>query len=514
MKIKRLTKLALGSPQNEARAGINSLLSSFILLALVPILVSCATRMFNAKKLQEAGMYEESAKLYEEELAKSPDNLDAKIGLYSIRREIVRKELVSIRLMRISGSEANAANRLEAFLGITKGWDRTVYSSADVTAEQDEVAKARFWISTQVDKLLTQKHPLLAEDLIYKYPNLMSSIHYGDSRRTASLRARSEGASHCRELSQQVVSTSYAFSEVLKNYCRYFGVDPDLKALNPTGDYRFSYVGVSGRIRSSSGNSLKNDYLEALASNLNSKLRDSKMYRENSPVKLQISVSGEFSYIYNNGVVEKTHSYSERVPFQATEDYHDVEYETVFQPQIRPVTLPNGMVTLETEMVPTTVPREVLKTRVVTRYKDIPRAYRYNATRHNQDFRLAITLTERLTKQTSSKTFSDSKQFETHEESLPHIELYPSSDSGIEINSWVTSSISQMSEEFVHVLGESQRSLFCDSVDGEHAKSHQAEMISRCQQLEPGHLNVTIWFNSVFGYSGQQFFERIKLKGS
>lgn len=65
------------------------------------LLISCVTRLSEANKLFEAGLFAESADAYEKILDTDPENSDAKIGLAKSRSELWKKELVSIRLMRM-----------------------------------------------------------------------------------------------------------------------------------------------------------------------------------------------------------------------------------------------------------------------------------------------------------------------------------------------------------------------------------------------------------------------------
>lgn len=485
-----------------------ALSTSFVFLS------SCATRMFNAKKLQTAGMYEESLKMYEEELEESPDNIDAKIGVRSIRTDMMRKELVSIRLMRISGNTKNSAERLEKFLYETRDWDRTGYSSADVTSEQEEVAKGRAWLSLSVEKLLSENKPLLAENMLYKFRNLSSSVSSQGQMTSMAERIRHVGGEHCKKLTGELGEFSFEYSMVVKNYCRYFGVSTQLKTLDLSKDFKFSSIDVSGNIRSRDGNNLKEDFNEGLMSHLNSQLRKTDMYRENSSVKMRVIVKGEFIYDFNNDVVEKSHSYTEDVPYEAIEDYYDTEFTTVYEPQLVPVTLPNGMLTFETDVRPTSVPRRVLRSRVVTRYKTVPQSYRYMAVRNNQNFRLAVHLEDKVTKQVISKTYSDSAEYDTHTENMPHIGLNPSSETGIDIASWLIDSLEKIGTEFIESVERSQGNSFCSVENRNQDSRWKTERICRCALFDPENITVRTWFISTFGLDRESFLERIQQNDS
>ncbi|NBX17640.1 MAG: tetratricopeptide repeat protein [Proteobacteria bacterium] len=454
-------------------------------MLLMPLfaVAACTTRMGQANKLLEAGLNQEAEAAFEKILQSDPDNADAKIGLAKSRSALWRKELVSIRLMRMSGDGKGALVRLEALLEKIRIWDVSSFQSGELVSAEEEVRNARRILTGMIQQKITEKQPVVAIQYWNDFNQVREAKQFGSYSVSLLEDIRSEGRESCKKLQGWITPVSFSFNSVAKAVCAYFGGQMNAVPLDFQQDYRYSKIVFSGGIRFRNFEGDGNTQVDILRNEVEQKIPAFGLYASESPHTLNIAASGEFVRDYSSRNSIKAHSYKIKVPYQDYENYEEKEYATVYR-----------------DGKPQTVERPVQKTRPVTRFRTEPRTHRYPAVDHTEKLRLNFALTAK-TAEESSLAFAQEKEnnFVTHDQQMPDIGLLPAEPKFLVVTDWLAGHFAAYAEQFVGKLAVQTGDRFCQAVKGQDTAKDSAESFSRCAELNPKNVAAKAWFTGQFG---------------
>jgi len=238
-----------------------------------------------------------------------------------------------------------------------------------------------------------------------------------------------------------------------------------------------------GEIQSQNYRISSDSQIKIIQTQIDEKLKKASLFSSQSPKVLDVKLRGQIIRQYFNQPTMMAHSYQDKVPYQALEDYEETEYVQVYE---------NG--------IPKTIPKKVRKTRQVTKYKNELKTHRYRAVKHNES--LQMSLVSSANPGVEFKTgYSKDKinNFVTHDENLPQIGLTPKEPQFLVVSDWLQEHYSAMTTEFINRLRSVTADQFCQAVKGERDTSAVAENYSRCAELEPSNPAAIAWFTSTFG---------------
>ncbi|MFZ9520862.1 MAG: hypothetical protein ACO3A4_10325 [Silvanigrellaceae bacterium] len=446
-------------------------------------LAGCTTQLGKANKLLEAGLFQEAGDAYEQILKSEPDNADAKIGLAKARSEIWRKELVSIRLMRMSGNGKGALERLETLLEKISVWDVSKFQSGELVSAEEEVRNGRRLLTSMIQQKISEHRPIVATSYWNEFDHIREAKQFGSYSVELLEDIRKEGQQLCQALQAWVSSTSFSFNAVSKAVCAYYGSSPSGVPLDSQKDFRFSKIVFTGNLdfRNFDGNG--QTQMELLRNEVEGRIQAVGLYASESPYTLTLAVSGDYSRDYSTRATIKSHSYKLKVPYQDYEQYDDKEYVTVFKDGRQQ-----------------TVERPVQKTRPVTKFRMEPKTYNYPAVEHREKLRLNAQLVAK-TAEESSLSLAQEKEntFVTHDQNLPDIGLMPAEAKFLSVTSWLSLQYRKFSEQFVEKLAVQTGDRFCQAAKGQEAAKESAENFSRCAELNAKNVAASAWFTSNFG---------------
>ena len=463
----------------------------FIVLMAGVFFASCTTRLGEAKKLHEAGLYSEAAEAYEKIIATDPTNSAAKIGLAAARSEIWKKELISIRLMRMSGNAKGALERLEELLERVRAWDLSQFQSGDLVAAEEEVRNGRRALELLIREALNEKKPVVASHYWSKFDQVREAKHYGSYASTQFEDIQSEGKALCGRLQAMVSPTSFSFNNIYKAVCAHFSADTKAVELDFKQDYRFSRIDLSGKIELRNYDSTSEAQAKIVLADLDERLKNVGLFSSQSPYTIPVGVDGTFARDHEATKALMSHAYTVNVPYQEFEDYEVKEYEHVVE---------NGMSKM--------VEKKVTKQRPITRYRMESRTHRYWGTNHSERLRMNLTLTAKLTSEISSGFAQDkNNNFITHNENLPEHGLTPKEAKFIVVSDWLQEQYGKASDKFIEKLALTLADKFCQSAKANDVSNEGAENYSRCAELNPKNPAASAWFTSTFGFAREQLLK-------
>lgn len=452
-------------------------------ILLTALLLSCTTKLGQANKLLEAGLHQEAAEAFENILKSDPNNADAKIGLAKARSEVWRKELVSIRLLRMSGDARGALERLEALLERIKIWDVSKFQSGELVSAEEEVRNGRRLLTSMIQQKISEKRPIVASFYWNEFDAIREAKQFGAYSVELLDDIRKEGFQLCGKLKPWLSSTSFSFNTVAKTVCASYGGSPDTSTLDHQKDFRFSRLIVSGKIDFKNFDGNPQTQVELLRDAIENKMQHVGLYASDSPHTLNIGLSGDYVREYQTRNIIKSHSYMLKVPYQDFEKYEEKEFVKVMR---------NGR--------EESVERPVKKQRPVTRFREEPRTHNYPAVQHREKFRWNASLNAKSAEETSL-SFAQEKEnsFVTHNQNLPHMGLKPAEAKFFDATGWLSENYKRFAEQYVEKLTLQMSDRFCQAAKGQETSHEAAENFSRCAELNPKNVAASAWFSSTFG---------------
>ncbi len=475
----------------EVLNGGKKLLMGGLMVLLLTGALACTTRLSAAKKLLDEGLYLDAANAYEKILETDPENNDAKIGLAKARSELWKKELVSIRLMRMAGNGKGALERLEELLEKTFAWDLSRFQSGDLVAAEEEVRNGRRVLDLMMRQQLNDNKPVVASFYWNKFNRVREVKQFGSHSSAIYNDIQSEGQKLCERLHGFVSSTSFSFNSVYKAVCAYYGAPEKTIALDFKQDYRFAKIDLANSIKVHKYESTSEAQAKIILDLLDARLKNVGLFSIPAPGVLSVELKGDFVRNYQSRLTRMAHSYSENVEYKEMEEYQDIEY--VQQNE-------NG--------VTRTVSRPVKKMRPVTKYRTENRTHRYSAMQHSEQLRLGITLVATAPYEFSMGYAQDKdNNFLTHEENLPHIGLKRQEPKFLVVSEWLQEQYVKLADQFVQKLALTVADKFCQAVRSDEMSTEGAENFSRCAELNPKNSAATAWFSKTFGLTRAEVLE-------
>jgi hypothetical protein len=413
-----------------------------------------------------------------------PNNVDAKIGLSKARGELWKKELVSVRMLRMAGDGVGALTRLESLLGKIQQWDMSSFSSGSLSSAEEEVRFARVALEALVRQKIAEKKPVVADVLWEKHKNVRRAKFQGGFSGVIAEEIKAAGASQCASARAWVSEESFSFGSVLRALCSHFGVEISLPKLNSLSDYRFSKVASTGGFDVRGLELGKDEVGRLFLTALDTELSRVGLLASLSPKTLPLSIGGTLAREYQRNNVTKTHSYFVEVPYQAVEKFEEDEVVEVVE---------NG--------VKRRVVRKVPKTRVVTRMRKDPRTQAYVAVEHREKFSISIALDARDIVSGYGFSAEQQNEFLSHTNDMPNIGLKPVSPKFLVATNWFQERFAKAAHEFAHKMALGLSSANCQLAKTSSQTAGVAEHYSRCAELNSENGEAAAWFVGTFGYA-------------
>lgn len=479
---------------------INILIFTFLLI----ILVSCISSKINeANKLYDNGLYEDAEKYYSEILEKSSSNTEAKVGLLKTRIELTNKILVSIRLMRLSGQMDNSAEMLNDFL-IKKWqeWKLDNISSAQISSLQDELSHHIVYLENKINSLLKSEKILQAEDILKKYNSIFSSLKILDRKSLIHDKLIKFGSNKCNKLYLLLDRNSIYFSKTVDLYCKYFGVKKGFSFIDKSSDFKYSKISLKGDIKlivNGKPGTLKDELIQKFNQKITESMQNSFMYKEESMNTLNLNFKGNISYSVKSTSGRFSHSYNEQIPYTAYETkVYSVPYLHCF---------PNFM-TGQNQCF--TKYRNEEREVPVTKYKDEPRIYYYQGIKNHEFVILDIFLKQNLVNFKTVQSILNDKienSFIVHNENVPNIGLSPSTEEGMNLLKYLEEKFELISNKFFNELKISYTSKFCDSRNKDQKIA--IEYVERCGIFDEENPKYIQFYNKEFGLKKSDLVEKL-----
>lgn len=352
------------------------------LLVFLSLAAGCTSLRGRADDAYEHGKYRQAAELYDQVLAKDPDDAGARARRDAARTAVLREILVDVDAKRRAAHVEIALARLAELLGQRDAWGGAIDPSlAQPLAE--EVVWAGAHVASNVADRARSAGPLAAEHLAGTFDRLLEHRDFASRRAEIQAGIAASGQAACARLAPS--ATTPYWSWVVNRYCRHFGPSPIQVPALPN---LYGELSVEGTIAGQAESQVEHLH-EAIAA----AFQNSVWFAPGAPATRAL-IDGSISTSFRHHPVTLTADWTESVPYTAyettsvayQEPYDDTEYYTESVPttEYRTETHSCGSTTC-TETVPTTVYHDEQRTRTVTKYRTAYRDETNPVTRYRDE---------------------------------------------------------------------------------------------------------------------------------
>jgi hypothetical protein len=391
-------------------------------LALSAAVAGCATVRRQADAALERKSYVEAAELYDEALLDNPKDETALARRAQAREAALAEVLEEARVARERGSMSEARGKLGRFFRLRHRWVMSTPPALVGPLKQESTAAA-MEMAEGVRKMLTADAPLAAEAALHADKVIVAEPELAVAVRELGADIRVAGQKRCdhylsqagsKDGSEQSPADRPYWRWLVARYCQHFGREATVPALPNLA----SGVDLAGTISGVSDASAT-----ALGARLASALVGTPWYAPGVGERVAGELHGAYAVAYQHGPVTENAPWTERVAYQAMEPRSVPHQVSRMESETYWVTVPYTVTQSETYSCgdshsyrTCTRSKSVFRTRsesrsrlvtrwhteyrtelqTVTRHKDVPRVFQYQAERYQANYTLASTVTMHL----------------------------------------------------------------------------------------------------------------------
>ncbi len=433
-----------------------------VLVLLMGLVTSCSGLVGKGDKLYEQGLYEEAAGFYQRALNKSPDNVDAHLGLSRARYKILDRGLIDVRMLRLAANMPGATQKLEQLLRHRQAWNTELQGAISSTLSE-ETGYARSWLRAEGKRLANEEFPDRYRWHKYAYRQLIVTTEIGPLLTEYDHIAKKKGKQRCLMLAKTVSGQRFFLAAYTQKYCSAWGQDVHLN-VDKTDVTRFSSLHPAVAVRHFTGDGERQDAnLEAQLNQLQGAFRQSIWYAPKGSRTLSVDVSGQVRY--------RRSAKNERRRKIYTVNKTVIRKDEAGK-EIRAV--------IEEEQI----------------YAYIARVFR-------ETFKVDIVYRAQLLNQPVSRRANVVKNNTTtfHTENFPGAGLTPLNPEFLNLSPIFNQQMKRLNADFLAAMQEVWKTEYCET---QISQSDGGESVLRCGKLNPQHVQVNAWVSQVSGIDYQQ----------
>ncbi len=403
------------------------------LFCLAFTVVGCATAHNRASDLFARGEYEASAEAYEALLGEQPERKEFRLRRDTARSHALLKQAQAVHDLRTSGRIAEALGAADLLLSRSDAWAPHGEDEVRAAVER-EAAWVDQHLRAEVARHLEAREPLGAQALVQRHESLLGRSLLAATRGALTASIQRSGQEGCTRLAPAAAEAPY-WSHLVQRYCAHFGAEappaPDLPDVYGSLAFSGGVTGVDKAPHSTVLASALTGAFEAspwyapgakaavadLSGSFSAEVKTRTVRRdvpwvENVPYTTfeQVLEPHQVPYTateYRSEQVPYTamESYTVQVPYTASESYtYSCGYGTSHRTctghrsvtRHRSETRTRTVTKYRSEMRPHMVTKYRTEhrsvSRAVTRYRQAPRVFSYEADQLSADYRTAMTV--------------------------------------------------------------------------------------------------------------------------
>ncbi len=441
-----------------------------VILLAGAALTGCFTRFHKANELAKEGKFVEAAELFEQLAAESPADPELPELMNRARYRAVEHALGRAREYRLAEDPATSQRHFAQGLSLRKRWNLKLSGALEGTID-DEREDATARLRAQVLPRTRAGEALSAEAILDVHGFLLQHEELASLRTELEAATASTGEGTCAKLRPSAAASEPYWTHVVAEYCKHFrAAAPATSALPDTFSSSETSLGVT---------SMGEGAVGQLKQRLELAVRESPWRSANGPLPALLTTRGAAPVTRREEWTRLSAPWSERVPY--VEHVTKKLEEEVAVQECEPYDeadpkVPGGKVTRTR-----TVTRKKVKTREVvvpeTRYREVPRAFEYQALRVERTLAFAVRAELSVGGQSAASAGREDAQSShgyEHDVTFAPAGVHPTRAELGSAGGWFEDNAAALAATFGESLREGWRARFC------RARSFSVDEAARC----------------------------------
>ncbi|MEE2744686.1 MAG: hypothetical protein VYD54_12305 [Bdellovibrionota bacterium] len=440
------------------------------------MLSGCASYQDKAEKSMKAGNFYKAREYWALALKKDPDNAKALEGKKLSEKEIIGKNLISLRSLRISGQMKKALSKALYLKKLTNSWNHPL----DIHGGnffKNELKKLWPFFQEDIYESLAKGYPLKG-DHSFKLHKSLFEFYGPEKLGPIYLKIKDAGKKKCGDFIKNSNGLIY-FSLFASKFCFHFDPDTDISSLPHELDEREFYKNFDWDLKIKG---LSKNLEGSLVKKLTRVFHESPFYYSKSKKFLKINLVGKLLEKKKVSPVQRVHQYEVDIPY--TEVVKELKWKNVPFEKEEKVCVKN-----------------VCKNQKVVRYKKESyyepvaqnkirkekRYFNYQANQIDQVMEFDLTGEIIFNQSNGPISFSKRKSFKgiEHNFNLPDIGLSPHRAKLGRINNWYGSKLRVLSTNIRKLFKEKWKSLYCEGQNINLSMEPLGDRLFRCRRGGP-----------------------------
>lgn len=440
-------------------------------LAAVGWLSGCVSRFRQAEELTAQKRYLEAVSILEGLYAEDPRNADLRRSLERTRFLAVEDALGKARQKRMVRDYETSQRFFAEGLSLRKKWNVKLNGALESTVN-DEREDATLRLRAQIVPKIQAGYALAGEAVFLAHLFLLQHDEMTMLRKELSDAIQFSGETTCKKLLKTTSSNEPHWTGLVGRYCRHFHQSAPAE---PMLVETFSTASISVTV-----NSMGEGTAGELMAWVNTEFRKSPWYAERGPHTANVFGRGNVGVRNRQEWVTLSAPWVERVPYQVDVVKVLQEKTPVTECEISEQRMSNGA----RRVVGREVTNQKIRERQVvvqeTRYRDVPRAFNYNAMRAERvleysvriEFRKGDDVLANAGVQDSSSSYGYQ-----HDVSFPAANVQPLRLNFSPADQWFFALAQKSAQAFGQSLDDGWRAKYCSTVN------YSLEEASRCVRV-------------------------------
>lgn len=282
----------------------------FVLFLSLFLSTGCSSRLKKAQEMLIEKNYAEALTIFEDLLAKDPNNEEAQLGLRKAREGVIDKDLIQVRLLRLAANTDESLELLKSILDRQNLW-QVFPTGAVAFTQKEEIEMSYKNLKKELRLSLDQRKALKASFLLNRYSFIFSEAQKNELKAYGN-EAQSQGQALCKQ-DRKTRSPQLPFwSEFVDKVCSLYSVKSLAKANDEKNFDKGLYKDLIFSLKSQKfdledSQRVQQEFQKAFA--------ETAWKDKDSSRSLIVASNTDYSYYHSSTPKTLTHFYTEKVPY-------------------------------------------------------------------------------------------------------------------------------------------------------------------------------------------------------
>ncbi|MDH5231896.1 MAG: tetratricopeptide repeat protein [Gammaproteobacteria bacterium] len=471
-----------------------------LLFALVMLHTGCISMQQQADRLARDGSYETAITIYQQILARDPQNSKVASSLRNAQLAWIDTKLIDVRFFRLANNLDQSLELLRKIYQKENQW-KVFPIGAAASTQSEELELAQRSIIERVEISHRNQLPLQSKYYLQHYRLFFQSNQNRQQLQQLLAITQQQGEKQCAEFSLELTPQQLFYGKFVSTICRIWGLSPPSLEVQINSNQNLFYSSVKLDNRA---HGLPYKYDQSLESLFSNQLQQTPWFSAGTRQAMQLEISGSFEYSYTSRQKSQTQSYVTSEPYDYTwvesQPEHDKSQNRLVPSHNQEnknrkiVDNKNGTISISE-----------------TRFRDVTKFVDYDVTEHREFFDITLSVRGALEPLPIKLNIRETHRNNSvsHNNKLKAVGVSPQKAIIIGESVWLKQQADKLQNHFHEALVNTWDQRHCHAHTWSHSQANELESMFRCIELkkEDPPLIVNAWFEYNLGINYQQFNE-------